>query len=167
VWPSRAAADLEVEAALASAASTSEDDDEGDWRLCEVDHRQLIDKLLAKYAQCFAVIRELVQNANDAEASKVVIMLRLGPETINQKAPAKKAAAAASPQHGESCFSSACFPRSLFGRRVVDLMIWNNGANFTLESLKRMCIIAKGNPDGNKVGMFGQEKSRGDRDTGS
>ena len=43
----------------------------------EVDQRALVDKILARYATDFGALRELVQNADDAGASEVVVSLEL------------------------------------------------------------------------------------------
>lgn len=131
------------------------------WQVCEVDHRQLIKKLLANYDQHFTPLRELLQNADDATATQLDVHIWAeAPHTRTEHATAMGAsAAAASPSAPldppESCFSAACLSVQLAGYRVRHLLISNNGPAFTCESLNRVRVIAQGNPDANTVGMFG------------
>lgn len=42
----------------------------------EVNQRHLIDKILARYSAQHTIYRELLQNSNDAQATKVVIRFK-------------------------------------------------------------------------------------------
>lgn len=88
----------------------------------------LVDKMLARYSSDHVVLRELLQNADDARASHVEFRFTTGgPKTTGRK--------------------KAC--------SIVELRELNNGAVFTEEDWTRVARIAEGNPNEDSVGMFG------------
>ena len=91
----------------------------------EVNQRALIDKILARYASAGAVYRELLQNSDDAGATKAELRFST---TDNHP------------------------PSSLTVSQVV---YRNNGQAFRPQDWNRLRKIAEGNPDPAKVGAFG------------
>ena len=85
----------------------------------------LIDKMLARYSSDHVVLRELLQNADDAGASDV-----------------------------EFRFVMSSAPKSR-GKFVAELRAINNGKPFSDDDWTRVARIAEGNPSEDSVGMFG------------
>ncbi|KAK7534105.1 uncharacterized protein J3D65DRAFT_632440 [Phyllosticta citribraziliensis] len=114
---------------------------EGQDDTVTVNTRALIDKVLARYSAEFTTLRELVQNAADAGASKVTIKFETDPST---KVP----------------FPSDQEPGTVL-RHVIkhhnlrSMDVSNNGKPFTDPDWARLRCIAEGNPDETKVGAFG------------
>lgn len=105
----------------------------------EVNQRALIDKILARYASAGAVYRELLQNSNDAEATKAEVHFTT--ETV---------AAASSTTNGKST------PVVRTSRPIVKSVEYrNNGLPFRPQDWSRLKKIAEGNPDESKIGAFG------------
>ncbi|KAF9051010.1 hypothetical protein BDZ89DRAFT_1098552 [Hymenopellis radicata] len=97
-----------------------------------VNQRALIDKILARYSGEFTVFRELLQNSDDAQATKVEIHFR---------SKAKHILAGPLPD---------------LNTIIVDQWIFkNNGLIFREEDWHRLKKIAEGNPDEEKIGAFG------------
>ncbi|KAG8805492.1 hypothetical protein FRC19_007851, partial [Serendipita sp. 401] len=110
------------------------DDDEP----VEVNQRALIDKVLARYSGKFTVFRELLQNADDAEATAVQIIF----ETKSTAEISEGTEEARPPPN------------------LDDIVLWqwvvkNNGMLFRDEDWSRLKKIADGNPDDKKIGAFG------------
>ncbi|KAF2454389.1 hypothetical protein BDY21DRAFT_416707 [Lineolata rhizophorae] len=103
--------------------------------------RALVDKILARYSSEFTTLRELVQNAADASASKVTIKF----DTL--------------PSHAVPLPSttdrSALFRHVLQHHTVRRLVVTNDGQPFSGEDWARLKRIAEGNPDETKIGAFG------------
>ncbi|BFZ57400.1 hypothetical protein PYCC9005_004452 [Savitreella phatthalungensis] len=91
-----------------------------------VNQRALIDKVLSRYSSENTLLRELMQNADDANATKVRI-------TYNADKPWED-------------------PNKALTKRVV---VRNNGHVFRAEDWTRLARIAEGNPDESKIGAFG------------
>jgi hypothetical protein len=91
-----------------------------------VNVRALIDKILARYASANAIYRELLQNSNDAAASKAEIHFRT------------KSASSGTPV-----------------RVVEEIEYRNDGLPFTATDWDRLTCIASGNPNSEKIGAFG------------
>ena len=91
----------------------------------QVNQRALIDKMLAKYAGDYSTFRELIQNADDAESTKV---------NIN--------------------FTTNKFKNGILSN-INEIQLSNNGRKFTENDWNRVSKIAEGNPDEQTVGMFG------------
>ena len=90
----------------------------------------MIDKILARYSSDNTTLRELLQNADDANASYVKIQyLTLS----NIQIPLDKLG------------TTPCYR----------LQVSNNGLPFRDEDWKRLKRIAEGNPDEQKIGAFG------------
>lgn len=100
----------------------------------------LIDKMLARYASDHGMLRELLQNADDAKASEVEFRF-----TTTAAGRAEKAAASS---------SSAARAHKL-AAGVIELREINNGIEFSEQDWVRVARIAEGNPSEDSVGMFG------------
>ncbi|KAI9455535.1 hypothetical protein HD554DRAFT_273220 [Boletus coccyginus] len=96
----------------------------------EIDQRALVCKVLARYPGEFALFRELLQNADDAQSSNVEI-------------------------HFKTAISREADNGSLVPHNVIQWTFKNNGNVFTKEDRTRLTKIAMGNPDPSKVGAFG------------
>ncbi|OAX38949.1 hypothetical protein K503DRAFT_865778 [Rhizopogon vinicolor AM-OR11-026] len=100
----------------------------------EVNQRDLVDKVLARYPEEFTVFRELLQNADDAWAKSF--------EIVFQKS------------HVDKYASNGTKP-DLDSVKVCKWLVKNNGAAFEENDWKRLTKIAEGNPDERKIGAFG------------
>lgn len=106
-----------------------------------VNTRALIDKVLARYSGDFTTLRELLQNAADASASKVSIRFETLP---SPSVPV--------PQSSEP---SARLKHVLMHHTLKSMIVENNGAAFKDTDWNRLKKIAEGNPDETKIGAFG------------
>ncbi|KAA6409490.1 MAG: hypothetical protein FRX48_07044 [Lasallia pustulata] len=106
-----------------------------------VNTRALIDKVLARYSGEWTVLRELLQNAADASASKVTIKFDTLPSTT---VPV--------PQGSDS---AALLKHTLLHHTLKRLLVSNNGQPFGTHDWSRLKRIAEGNPDETKIGAFG------------
>ncbi|KAI9802784.1 MAG: hypothetical protein M1833_001383 [Piccolia ochrophora] len=106
-----------------------------------VNTRALIDKVLARYSGEWTVLRELLQNAADATATKVTIRLETSPSST-VPAPTSNDAS--------TSLKHICQHHTL--RR---LLVTNNGHPFGASDWSRLKRIAEGNPDETKIGAFG------------
>ena len=106
-----------------------------------VNTRALIDKVLARYSGEWTVLRELLQNAADATASKVVIKFETLPSLT---VPV--------PQNSES---STILSHTLLHHTLKRLIVSNDGNQFGPNDWARLKRIAEGNPDETKIGAFG------------
>jgi hypothetical protein len=106
-----------------------------------VNTRALIDKVLARYSGDWTTFRELIQNAADASATKVVIRL----ETLPSKTVPL-------PQNADQ---SALLNHTVANHTIYRLVISNNGQHFGDGDWARLKRIAEGNPDETKIGAFG------------
>ncbi|KAL4070259.1 hypothetical protein J3A83DRAFT_4094106 [Scleroderma citrinum] len=102
-----------------------------------VNGRALVDKVLARYPEEFTVFRELLQNADDAQARSVEIHFQTKEHVTT--------------------------PEKVLNGNVDDLntirvSLWvvrNDGDPFTSKDWARLTNIADGNPDEQKIGAFG------------
>ena len=106
-----------------------------------VNTRALIDKVLARYSGEWTTLRELIQNAADASASKVTIKFETLPSS-NIPLPQTTDQA--------SLLKHTVLHHSL--RRLIDT---NDGQPFGSNDWARLKKIAEGNPDETKIGAFG------------
>lgn len=106
-----------------------------------VNTRALIDKVLARYSGEWTTLRELLQNAADASATKVIIRFHTLPS-----------ATVPVPQSSEP---SARLRHVLLNHTVKSLVVENNGTPFKVTDWSRLKKIAEGNPDETKIGAFG------------
>lgn len=106
-----------------------------------VNTRALIDKVLARYSGEWTTLRELLQNAADASASKVVIKLETSPSPT---VPVP-----------QSLGSSAQLKHVLLHHTLKSIIVENNGEVFKATDWSRLKKIAEGNPDETKIGAFG------------
>jgi HSP90 family molecular chaperone len=90
----------------------------------------MADKMLTRYATSNAVLRELLQNADDADATQVKIHYRSGS-------------------------TSNTLLESVLSTPFSSVEISNNGKPFRDEDWGRLKRIAEGNTDPNKIGAFG------------
>lgn len=106
-----------------------------------VDTRGLISKVLARYSGKWTVLREMIQNAADASASKVTIKFETLPSTT-VPSPA-------------STDPTALLKHTISNHTLRRLLISNNGMPFSEKDWARLKRIADGNPDETKIGAFG------------
>lgn len=122
---------------LRAAALRDGDDEEA----VTVNTRALIDKVLARYSGEWTTLRELLQNAADAQASKVVIKFETLPSTT-----------VPSPS---STNQSEILKHVLLNHTLRRLVVTNDGQPFATTDWARLKRIAEGNPDETKIGAFG------------
>lgn len=113
----------------------------GDDRAVTVNKRSLIDKQLSRYSRPWSTLRELIQNAADAAASRVVIKIETNPST---RVP--------TPQSDDP---SARLKHVLHNHTINQWVIENDGHVFGPEDWARLQEISSGNPDEDKIGAFG------------
>ncbi|KAK3359758.1 hypothetical protein B0T25DRAFT_533783 [Lasiosphaeria hispida] len=106
-----------------------------------VDTRALIDKVLARYSGDWTTLRELIQNAADAQATTVKIKWETVPSTQVPLPPTTN--------------RSEILKHSITHHTVRRLVVENNGQPFTKTDWGRLKRIAEGNPDETKIGAFG------------
>ena len=105
-----------------------------------VNTRALIDKVLARYSGQWTVLRELLQNAADASATKIKIKFETIP-SATVPLPAD-----ASP--------SSLLRHTVLHHTLKRLVVTNNGQPFTENDWNRLKRIAEGNPDETKIGAL-------------
>jgi uncharacterized protein DUF3684 len=106
-----------------------------------VNTRALIDKVLARYSGEWTTLRELIQNAADAAASKVIIKI----ETLPSKSVPLP------PQADKAALLS----HTLSHHTIYRMTVSNDGQHFADTDWSRLKRIAEGNPDETKIGAFG------------
>ena len=106
-----------------------------------VNTRALIDKVLARYSGEWTVLRELLQNAADATATRVTIKF----DTI----PSSTIPVPQDPT------PSNLLKHTISNHSLKRLVISNNGQAFSDKDWSRLKRIAEGNPDETKIGAFG------------
>ncbi|KAJ5166457.1 uncharacterized protein N7482_005238 [Penicillium canariense] len=106
-----------------------------------VDTRGLISKVLARYSGKWTVLREMIQNAADASATKVTIKFETLPSTTIP-----------SPS---STDPTDLLKHTISNHTLSRLLISNNGLPFSEKDWARLKRIADGNPDETKIGAFG------------
>ncbi|KAF2168071.1 hypothetical protein M409DRAFT_65608 [Zasmidium cellare ATCC 36951] len=106
-----------------------------------VNTRALIDKVLARYSGEWTTLRELIQNAADAQASKVTIRFETLPS-----------ATVPLPQTQDP---SEHIKHTLLHHTLKTLIVSNDGELFKETDWQRLKRIAEGNPDETKIGAFG------------
>ncbi|KAK5656128.1 hypothetical protein OQA88_4888 [Cercophora sp. LCS_1] len=124
-------------ARLKAAAFQSGEDEEA----VTVDTRALIDKVLARYSGEWTTLRELIQNAADAQATTVKISW----ETL----PSTQVALPATTNQSE------LLKHAVSHHTLRRLVVENDGQPFTKTDWGRLKRIAEGNPDETKIGAFG------------
>ncbi|KAG9240265.1 hypothetical protein BJ878DRAFT_527121 [Calycina marina] len=124
-------------AKLRATAMKDGDDEEA----VTVNTRALIDKVLARYSGEWTTLRELLQNAADAQATKVIIKFETLPS-----------AAVPVPS---TTNSSDALKHVLLHHTLRRLLVTNNGQAFGVNDWNRLKRIAEGNPDETKIGAFG------------
>ncbi|CAK7243666.1 MAG: hypothetical protein STHCBS139747_005192 [Sporothrix thermara] len=108
-----------------------------------VDTRALIDKVLARYSGEWTTLRELIQNAADAQATTVKIKWETTPSTTVPL----PAGAASNP--------NVLLQHTVLHHTLRRLLVENNGQAFSPTDWARLKRIAEGNPDETKIGAFG------------
>ncbi|KAI7695102.1 hypothetical protein KC353_g17962, partial [Hortaea werneckii] len=106
-----------------------------------VNTRALIDKVLARYSGEWTTLRELIQNAADAQAGKVSIRFETLPS--------------ASVPLPQSQDPSDHLRHVLLHHTLKTLLVTNDGEVFGENDWQRLKRIAEGNPDETKIGAFG------------
>ncbi|KAH9901975.1 hypothetical protein F4778DRAFT_781852 [Xylariomycetidae sp. FL2044] len=120
------------------AAALREGEDE---EAVTVDTRALIDKVLARYSGEWTTLRELIQNAADAQATTVKIKWETLPST---QIPLPS-----------TTDRSEILKHIIAHHTLRRLIVQNNGQPFTKTDWGRLKRIAEGNPDETKIGAFG------------
>ncbi|KAJ9641871.1 hypothetical protein H2199_005084 [Coniosporium tulheliwenetii] len=113
----------------------------GEDEAVTVNTRALIDKVLARYSGDWTTLRELIQNAADAAASKVTIKF----ETL----PSLAIPAPSTTNEGE------ILKHRVLNHTIKRLVVSNDGQSFADPDWARLKRIAEGNPDETKIGAFG------------
>lgn len=106
-----------------------------------VDTRALIDKVLARYSGEWTTLRELIQNAADAQATTVKIKWETLPSTTTPLPTTQN--------------PSELLKHVITHHTLRRLLVQNNGQPFTKTDWGRLKRIAEGNPDETKIGAFG------------
>ena len=106
-----------------------------------VNTRALIDKVLARYSGEWTTFRELIQNAADASASKIIIKFETLPSP-----------SVPTPQSIEP---SEHVKHKILYHTIKRVLVTNDGQPFTGNDWARLKRIAEGNPDETKIGAFG------------
>ncbi|KAK1778396.1 hypothetical protein QBC45DRAFT_414331 [Copromyces sp. CBS 386.78] len=106
-----------------------------------VDTRALIDKVLARYSGEWTTLRELIQNAADAQATTVKIKWETIP-SVSVPAP-------------HTMDPSELLKHTLTHHTLRRLLVQNDGQPFANTDWARLKRIAEGNPDETKIGAFG------------
>jgi len=122
---------------LRAAALKDGDDEEA----VTVNTRALIDKVLARYSGEWTTLRELLQNAADAQASTVVIKFETLPS--------------AQVPLSNTTNSAEILKHVLLHHTLRRLLVTNDGLPFGVNDWSRLKRIAEGNPDETKIGAFG------------
>ena len=134
-WQAFAAMALDYDALRAQAMGSGNDE------AVTVNTRALIDKVLARYSGEWTTLRELLQNAADASASKVTIRLQTIPS-----------ATVPVPQTSDP---STRLRHVMLHHTLKSSVIENDGVPFQSTDWARLKKIAEGNPDETKIGAFG------------
>ncbi|RPA73228.1 hypothetical protein BJ508DRAFT_419112 [Ascobolus immersus RN42] len=100
-----------------------------------VNTRALIDKVLARYSGEYTTLRELLQNAADANATEVEVRFTT--------------------MDGGHLSDEPEDLKLLLKQKVKRMVVKNNGQAFREEDWQRLKRIAEGNPDETKIGAFG------------
>ncbi|KAK3672882.1 hypothetical protein LTR78_007235 [Recurvomyces mirabilis] len=106
-----------------------------------VNTRALIDKVLARYSGEWTTLRELIQNAADAQAKKVTIRFETSPSSTVPLPPSRD--------------PSDHLRHVLQHHTLKTLLVSNDGELFAENDWQRLKRIAEGNPDETKIGAFG------------
>jgi hypothetical protein len=122
---------------LRAAALKDGDDEEA----VTVNTRALIDKVLARYSGEWTTLRELLQNAADAQATTVTIKFETLP---SPHVPLSNATS-----------QSEILKHVLVNHSLRRLLVTNDGQPFGVNDWSRLKRIAEGNPDETKIGAFG------------
>jgi hypothetical protein len=122
---------------LRAAALKDGDDEEA----VTVNTRALIDKVLARYSGEWTTLRELLQNAADAQASTVTIKFETLPS--------------AHVPLSNTTDKAEVLKHVLLHHTLRRLLVTNDGLPFGVNDWSRLKRIAEGNPDETKIGAFG------------
>lgn len=122
---------------LRATALTAGEDEEA----VTVDTRALIDKVLARYSGEWTTLRELIQNAADAQATTVSITWETHPSTTTPLPATQN--------------RSELLKHIISHHTLRRLVVKNNGQPFNQKDWGRLKRIAEGNPDETKIGAFG------------
>lgn len=122
---------------LRAAALNNGEDEEA----VTVDTRALIDKVLARYSGEWTTLRELIQNAADAQATTVKIKWETLPSTTTPLPSTQN--------------RSELLKHIITHHTLRRLLVQNNGQPFAKTDWGRLKRIAEGNPDETKIGAFG------------
>ncbi|EFX03597.1 ATPase subunit c domain protein [Grosmannia clavigera kw1407] len=119
-----------------------------------VDTRALIDKVLARYSGEWTTLRELIQNAADAQATTVKIKWETLPSTTVPLPTVPQPTATDAADGGDRA-SSDLLRHTILHHTLRRLLVENDGQAFAATDWARLKRIAEGNPDETKIGAFG------------
>ena len=97
-----------------------------------LNQRRMIESILTQYSSDFAVLRETIQNADDAQATLFHLEIKCDVPS-----------------------SSAVTEKNFHNQTITEFRMTNNGKIFSETDWKRVAIIAEGNTDPQSVGQFG------------
>jgi hypothetical protein len=106
-----------------------------------VNTRALIDKVLARYSGEWTTLRELIQNAADAQAKRVSIRFETLPSSTIPLPSGQD--------------TSEHIRHVLLHHTLRTMIVTNDGEVFQETDWQRLKRIAEGNPDETKIGAFG------------
>ncbi|KAF8318815.1 uncharacterized protein EI90DRAFT_2978708 [Cantharellus anzutake] len=120
----------------------------GEDDVVTVNQRALIDKILARYPGEYTVFRELLQNADDANAKRVEIYF----QTPNFKLSShdKSEAPVGTADLGNTNPELPDLTTAIINKWIVK----NDGRPFETDDWNRLKKIAEGNPDEDKIGAY-------------
>lgn len=170
------------DSALSPAAIRSMALDRGKESQVKVNQRTLIDKMLARYSSDFVLFRELIQNADDAQATLFHLKIQCDESNLKHqrngnngrvrqktekssnkeyilKLPCEKQRTIS---RTDSCYSNSVLPKdenisevNFHNSKIIEIHALNNGKCFTNADWKRVAAIADGNINADSVGQFG------------
>ncbi|EGX50158.1 hypothetical protein AOL_s00076g363 [Orbilia oligospora ATCC 24927] len=112
-----------------------------------VNTRALIDKVLARYSGEHTTLRELLQNAADASATRVEIRYETAGPTSADSSVDLSSMTPTQRKNEEL--------KRLLKSKCKRMLVKNDGIPFREEDWQRLKRIAEGNPDETKIGAFG------------
>ncbi|CDZ96200.1 Transcription factor Opi1 [Phaffia rhodozyma] len=129
--------------------------DSGQDEAVSVNQRALIDKVLARYSGEHTIFRELLQNADDAEASSVQIKFFTQKGLDRERARLKQDPTESNQVVDDKEQDTDGTPPNFKDDPVVRIEFRNDGIPFRPEDWSRLKKIADGNNDSIKIGAYG------------
>jgi len=138
----------------------------------EVNQRMLIDKMLARYSSDFVVLRELIQNSDDAQSTSFTLQITCDrssatqtyqsihkDESIKQSNSILEGLGQLFKNHlttNSDKITDDSSPANVFDNCIInEIRTINNGNIFNEDDWKRVITIAEGNTNVDAIGQFG------------